>query len=445
MGVLWYWWAVYEEARQDKMLEALGVSGLAVPEEKLEILRILRKREGISCKPGSGDCRELDCAWREDCCSSVPSLVDIWHGAIAYWSMLAATREMWDGWLGLSEMDAKDVRNALLDGFQSRLKDRGQQHAQMFGGEHPLTLRYRQLDVAFTSEMKAAKAMAGSGYKTKRGRVCAGILMLQRLDLADTVRSQVEELLRKNPQNRELGDLRKILSPYFPIRVLLDNNKPEEALARIRALSLREQRNSEIAQLRAQALLLLGWQQFSVGSLDDALESWGEALDIQVAAETREELQKEVISSCHRRAVALQNRDRDRAIELLEKGLALVKDQKLELELAEALVTRAIEIVNEGQKGLNQKPKAADRRRIVTTFEKAKTDLERALALGSRRAEQNLETLKDLLKALEQGGLLDLPDAVSDLVQEAHEAASKRDDLDTAVAKLEEAYRLTVR
>lgn len=441
LGILWYWWVLYEETRCEAMLDALGEDKVPKTGTKTDILQALRKKEGVACKPGKDDCGKTDCAWRDDCQTAAPTLIGMWEKVIAYWSMLEATREGWNGRIGLADEEAKQVRKEILSNMQNRLNDRSQWYGRQLGGDHPMATGYRELLVAFSSENKIARAMAASGYRTKRGRICAGGLMLQHLHLLDRVRSQVDGLVKQHRSNADLRNLQNMLSPFFPLQVLLDNNKPDEALERIAHLPEAEQQDKQVLEIKSQALLLRGRQQYSVKRLDAALESWADALECGASKQTREQIEKEVVSSCHKEAKDCTHRDRDRAIDVLEMGLVMVKDQKLEMVLADALAQRAIDVFNKGQRELGNKPSAATRQRIVKGFKKARTELERAVKLGSKRAIENLKIADRILQAT-TGGLHDLPVAITKLAEAAH-AAAQQDNWDTAVAKLEEATRKT--
>lgn len=433
LGVLWYHWALHEEVRQTAMFEALGNGAISGNQSKLELLKQLRLKEGVRCDPGNPHCDRQECAWREDCCSSGPPLEEIWRRVIAYWSMLAATREMWGERLGLSIAEAGDVRSKLMDALRNRLVDQAQRYSQQLGADHPLTVRYRQLEVTLNSELKAAKGVSESGYRTKRGRVCAGVLMLQYLGLLDKVRTQVDELLQKSPKSHELKQLKSMLSPYFPLSVLLDCNKPEEALARIEELPEQERQTKEVGRLRGRAFLLLGRQQVSVGRLDQALENWGEALAGELTDEVRQEIQREVVSTCHTQAMALQNRDPDQAIDILDQALKLVQDPKLELILAKILTEHAISVFNKGQKDLNDNPDTAARRGIVASMQKARDDMERAARMGNKKAAENLPVAESILGEVKKSVW-----GNRDLEEEAN-TATARQDWDAAIALLREA------
>ena len=104
LGVLWYWWAMHEEQRQDALVSALPVEQLADKQSKSGLLKAACAKNGARCEPGGRNCERTDCVWREDCYSSAPPLEEMWGRVIAYWSMLSVSPDLWDG-QGLSQAE----------------------------------------------------------------------------------------------------------------------------------------------------------------------------------------------------------------------------------------------------------------------------------------------------------------------------------------------------
>jgi len=74
---------------------------------------------------------------------------------------------------------------------------------------------------------------------------------------------------------------------------------------------------------------MLGKQAMELSHLDEALEHWKQALKEELTNESKKDIHDSVVSNCHSQAIALQNREPDQAIAILEKGLELANDQKL--------------------------------------------------------------------------------------------------------------------
>jgi hypothetical protein len=376
----------------------------------------------------------------------VPELDLLWSKTIAYWSMLLETPELWKDGLGLLPSQAEGLKKKLQDNLRNRLLDQ----AQRLSTCEAIARQYRKLELALTSELDSAKVVSEYGAKTRQRRIRAGAIMLRQVGLLDPIRKLVDESLQKAPGNSQLAKLQGMLSPYMPISVLIQKNKPEEALMAIANLSAKEQALNEVARLRARALLLQGQQRASVGQFEAAIETWEIAIKApSTPKELREKVEMELISHCHSRATTLQHNQRDEAIALLELGLAVVPQApKLKETLAELLTRRAITVCNEAQEKVklackNGRPAAvAAVRQVLPTFEQGIKDLERATALGSERAKENLKIARDALSALKAGTHSafepELPSQVVSLMSQANQAA-ERENWDTAVACLRQA------
>jgi tetratricopeptide (TPR) repeat protein len=427
LGVLWYWWVLHLEGQ-----------------------------------PGFG---------------GTPSLEEGWLRVIAYWAMLVGTEQFWSAQGAAGEELASSVRAQVLERLRNNLSDLGQRyrdHRDETGVD-----RCQRLELLLTTEVRTAKEAASVGLRTAQGRFACGLLMLEQMGLLEPVEQQLQSALEKNPADEKLLALRNALSPYAPIAALIDSNKPEAALEALAARekerisrlahSFWEQRGrtggsadsdwrraerefgdkpegKELSILRARAFHCLAKQQASLDKLEDALSSWERALKCPPDAELKSHILAEIVSNCQARAAALQQREPETAIAILEMGLQLTPDEKLRSLLAEILAQRSIQTYNEVQEKAKQ---GKVTRQIVTDCEAALANLEKASKLGSKRATENLPIARRVLEALKAmltGPPLPpppppLPDNVARLVQEAGQAAAK-EDWDTAIAKLRQATKL---
>jgi len=236
----------------------------------------------------------------------------------------------------------------------------------------------------------------------------------------------IRDALQKNPSNETLQGLLLGISPYAKIAELIDRNRAQEALDAINAIPPDQAKSKEVVQLRARALYSHGKQQVTLGEFDDALGSWAEALRLQPVEKVKASIKEEIVSTCRSRAVALQKHQRDSAIAFLEAGLRLVEDAGLKLSLADMLTDRAIDSINKAQAqlrssapdGLMREAGEAAQRQdwdaAITRLRKALqavaasnpefkkamkqglSDLERAVALGSKRATEQLQTAREI-------------------------------------------------
>jgi len=148
LAVLWYWWTLYEEQRIQALIEAGGNTG-ALAEGGLfkpDLLRRARKAEGVICDPlRNQHCEHKECPRSEDCHSSAPPIEKMWHKLIGYWGTLAAAREFWNGWEGVSESDAGKLTNEFVNSLHneflasSRYYSRLLQPGNEAGAEDELT------------------------------------------------------------------------------------------------------------------------------------------------------------------------------------------------------------------------------------------------------------------------------------------------------------------
>ena len=349
LGVLWYWWVLNGEERQ--------AAGDAAVEPPLE--------EG-------------------------------WRRVIAYWAMLVSTDEYWQGQAGAEV--AHTLRGQAVERLRNEFNDLGQKYRT--SGATATADRYQGLDLLLTTEVRTAKDVAGAGLRTSRGKIACGLLLLEQLGWVESVKQQVDAGLEKNPASEQLLAVRRALSPYARIEVLLDQQKPQAAVEAIDQFSEEERQKLELLKLRARAMLEWGKQQASLGDIPKALDCWEDALGKGIIGcptckreaqeklkdgsywrswcsqsfalkkavrrriskvemgELEGQIKTEIVNACQARAAALQQQP-EQAIAILEKGLELVDNEKLKLTLAEILTQRGISRINEAQKKLESEKKGA--------------------------------------------------------------------------------------
>ncbi len=347
-----------------------------------------------------------------------------WRRAIACWVMLLASPDFWSTRPGVSNEVMSQVRTGIAERLQNRLHDLGQQCRG--GGDAAGAARFQELELAFSTEMQAAKQIALAGVKTARGRICCGPLMLEQMDIVAAVRDQMETALNAQPDNEALRSALRAISPHASIAVLIDQKKPQAALDAIAALPPKVRKKQEVAALEARALHELARQRAALNKQDEALEAWGKALPLarKAAPELAASIQADLVETCQARAAALQMQNRDEAIGMLGRALTVHKDPKLQLTLAELLTTRGIETINEAQRRIESEKGTSPA--IMTALETGLADLDRAQELGSKRGAASAETA---LKIIEQAraGYLDLAGEAAELFRQANQAAEAGD------------------
>jgi hypothetical protein len=395
LGVLWYWWALAEEER---LVQGGGAGANG---------------------NGSG-------------AAPVFPVDQMWERAIAYWAMLITSADFWAGLAKLPADVASQVQAILVNRLNQKFHDLSQSYRSRGAAE---AARYQELELALVTEIRTAKQVMKAGLNTRRGKLACGPLLLRRFGLLDTVKRQIARGLEGNPASRNLLALREALSDYSSISVLLENNRPQAALSALEALPAAERQSAEAVCLRARALFDLGKQQASLNQLEEALCSWGQALETLRGAggqaETEAKITSEVVSACCTRAASMQKRRRDDAVALLEKGLAVVADERIRLTLAELLTQRAIETINDAQKK-EERNGAGSGKELRAAVKRGLDDLERAAALGDQRAAEQVEVARKMYA--------ELTSETRAVMRQANEAAA-REDWDKAIAILRGALK----
>lgn len=456
LGVLWYWWARYEEDRFLPLLTAAHEAGVAPQGRatKPDLLKQVCTARGLTCDPSnSAACTHADCPYREDCSSPTPSLADMWQHVIGYWSLLDASPHFWDGEWGLPEADIKAVREDFMGGLQHLLLDR----AQRYGSCGDQDAAQANLERIPGIGPKTAEALHAAGLNTLRDLVNAGREVLsalpgvgdakakslvdyaiRALDATDALPRQYRTLVlaleRERKTAKAVADagvkmaggrlccgvilLRRFglvdsvraaaektrsralldaLSRYAPVSMLVDAGKPQEALDLIESLPAKDKKTDEICDLRARALRLLGKQQASLHRYALALDTWGTALKEARDADLRRSLSEDIVNTAASQALALEKSRRDDAIDLLDKAVALVNDTKLRDRLADLLTQRGINNFLEGEKQVD----AAVPAYVEPIVREA------IRAAGDRNWDRAIEKLREALKTRPPHGQAD--------------------------------------
>ncbi|MBI4260016.1 MAG: hypothetical protein HY658_05575 [Actinobacteria bacterium] len=272
----------------------------------------------------------------------VPVPSELWEGAIACWASLIATEGFWVPRWGpdLAADVGGGIERLLRDRLDELSRERGG------GGEGAEAERYRALELAFTTELRTARALGSTAFGDRFGS--SGPMLLERVGLLDTVATEVERALEGAPGDPELSLLREVLSPYARISILIEEGRVDEALDAIDQLP-EEAREGEMLQtLHARALILRGEQQADLGDPEVAMDSWSLAIRTAPREDESAEARANVARLTRERAAALSE-DREAAIALLERGESLTGDPSLRSMLAELLFERGVEAINAAQ------------------------------------------------------------------------------------------------
>lgn len=374
LALLWYWWGMWDEEHTN----------------------------GAAVKPGEA-LNAIDQKWRK---------------AIACWSMVLSSDDFWLK-SGINRDSVPQVGSAITDKLQTRLRELAQKHKH--NSSESLATCYLDIEVAFTTELRTSRLMAKVGLRTKRGKLACGPLMIDQAGLTDMVRETIEATISKSPTNEDLRRLQDTMPPYGTVFTLLENNKPQAAIDALTALPAKYQNESQTRRLRVRGYHALGKQQAGLNNFDAAMNAWETALNSLPEADVKEKILADIVSACKTRVASLQHTQSDAAIALLERALRLTSDRDLRLLLAELLFSRAIQTINDAQK-LGGPDGTHNIDRLTAAIRRGIADLERAEALGSKRASEQLVTARNMLEDITSGPIL----------RDAH-AAAERGDWTTAI------------
>jgi tetratricopeptide (TPR) repeat protein len=164
-------------------------------------------------------------------------------------------------------------------------------------GNAGIAKRLERLDLRCDDEIETAKAMLAAKLNTNRGNLCAGKLLLDRLELTNTVSSSVESALQRLPGDRNLTFLRQALGSYSEIWFLLRRDQFDLAMEAIDRLSSEQRKASEVRTLECKALQGQGSQLAALGKVSEALDRWELALAKADSGEERESIRDKIEKS----------------------------------------------------------------------------------------------------------------------------------------------------
>ncbi len=378
---------------------------------------------------------EHDASEAEDGASADgPSVPEMWERSIAYWGMLVNAEAFWQAPCRGDQEVARRARQRLVEGLRNRLdRARSEHETRHDDGVAGALLR---LEVMLDTEIETGRRIAESGVSTPHGKVTCGPVLLRHLGLLESVTHEVDRALLAKPGNTDLQTLRDALSPLSHVAALIQQAQPQRALDALDALPAEERDAPAARAMRSGALRLLGEQAASVGDFEGALAAWRKALDDAQSADDGAAIRSQVASACLRRVAAMPDAQRDAAISLLDKALALADDEQIRARLAELLVRRGIDTINRAQEKANDWTE----RSVKIALRKGVADLDRAVALGSPRAAEQARQGHELLERAESG-TLGVPPPLAGALAEANGAAERK-DWNAAVAALTRAVAL---
>ena len=343
---------------------------------------------------------------------------ECWRNAVGFAAALVASDDFWKSQSYIPPDVLSKVQTALYERIAADI------HRFAAAGK-----RFAEIELMWKNEVRVARSLAAADIRANRGRLACGVILLERMSLLEKIRGQVENALHVNPANTALVSLRDALSPFSAIAALIESKQYQLALDEIERLPERTRDSREVWKLEAIALLERGKQQASLDNLEAALGLWARGLTKATTEEAKKSIHDELVNTVQAKAAALQSKQPDEAIRILDRALKLVRSQKLELTLAEILTTRGVATILDAQKKVEQEKKAGPD--VIKAVERGLADLERAAKLGSKRAEEQAGVARGILASL-KGGVVapsssDLPSGVASLVNQAAAAAEKKE------------------
>jgi tetratricopeptide (TPR) repeat protein len=312
LAVLWYWWALYEE---EARLAELSNS---------PFIRI----KGLPGMPFQGDYGR------------------IWRTTIAAWAMLINSPVFLQQWARNSGNEAlldsgeihqlgKQVEEKLINILQKQaenyvgIKLNGEEGSQVF----------RNYILLFQTELRTGRQFSGLRIQVDHGDkkipIQCGKFILEQVGLLGKVQAQLKMILAQRPQDTELKNLLAALSNHAELVMLVENRKYKEAIEAIEALPSAQREEREAQELLAKACLEQGKQYFSLDQYDEALNIWQKGLKTGCS---KDEITRELVDSCKKKATVLKKSDPQTAVDLLRDALLVVEDKELKKELKELYI-----------------------------------------------------------------------------------------------------------
>ncbi len=425
LAVLWYWWVNYEEEKR------------------------WAKYNG---KPF----QEIEGA------AEAPNLEVLWSNTIAYWTMVISSNEFWKDWL--KDRDGQVEMKALKDSLESHLTNRLQNYDEKYleavkshnlpaGNWGSLTNSslspYRELLSLFGSEMNTVKNMRRASVtilnKGQKTDVFAGRLILERFNLLDDARKEVEKKLSANQDNKYLKQAHYGLSEYWRMAYLIDASDYTSAIEEYEGLAKDKQTSKEARSLVSEAYREEGIRLFGEEKFDEAFDRWEKSFKTgQEIEETAANLTEKVTQ----KANAIKNNQPDEAVNILDKALAITKKydkagkhhENIKQQFGSMLKTMAINITNETMESINKllKPpptteagKERARKKIekeeIPQLKKAQVYLKRSVDLGNQSAKKDLKDVEELIKKIEQPDSLYLSSVPEDVLLYIKNLMEKKD------------------
>lgn len=359
--------------------------------------------------------------------SSAPPLTQLWSNAISHWVFLMCSTKFMNEWIDSKKSEwiesekivSKDPKNIVIDidakKLVESLENEFNKKFDHFIEEYQKNKdtdsvkRIQEYQTIFQSEKSAAKKLLkvyDEGLQfTRNGSpitVCCGPIMLEKLGMLDSIRTQIDGFIKIDPQNTNLKEMRNRLSPFANIYTLLDYKKYDEVLKAIESLPPNDQKKKEILSIEASACLERGKQETQNRNYKKSSEYLKRGLD---TGELKSELTEAIVANCMAEVTSLS--DLDAIIRVIEDTLKIITDSRLRDFLSEKYTDRGISRFNKAYEEWESSKKTPhDNDNAKSKIKEGIKDFETAVKINpsNKRAQESLKVAKELLEMLEEAG-----------------------------------------
>ena len=343
---------------------------------------------------------------------------EAWLTTMGYWCSLTACKSFWS-------------------------QEKGAEHGAE-AREYVLSeLRRGVPTVRLQTELAAVEVMRKAGLHIRHALLTQGPALLAHLELTAEVGQVVEELIAQSPEEERFQAVRHIFSPYYSIRVLIDEGEFEKAQRALEELDPEELQLTEVKDLLSALFVKQGRRLIKAGNLALGIERWQEAMKLGLSGLELEQLntegKKHIIDASGSWPKLGR---RDAIIELIESWLTNSEDEALKNELSTLLLNRGRSAICAAEDLAVTSSDKADKGIILDTLERGRRDIARAKEIGGEVAEGQLK-VADRVIAEVRYGVLDLTSQIKELARAACELMT-HNEWDKAIETIHEARALVV-
>ena len=344
---------------------------------------------------------------------------EAWLTTMGYWCALTACKDFWSQGKG-DEQEGTEAREYVLS-----------------------ELRRGVPTVRLQTELAAVEVMRKAGLHIRHVLLTQGPALLAHLDLTAEVGQVVEELIEQSPEEERFQAVRHIFSPYYSIRVLIDEGEYGQAQTALEELGSEELQLAEVKELQSALFVKQGRRLIKAGNLALGIERWQEAMKLGLSGPELEKLNNEGKKHIIDASGSWPKLGRrDAIIELIESWLKNSEDEALKKELATLLLNRGRSAICAAEDLAVTSSDKADKGIILDTLERGRRDIARAKEIGGNVADGQLK-VADRVIAEVRYGVLDLTSQIKGLARAACELMTNN-EWDKAIEKILAARALVV-